>query len=73
VAASDICQVVTIRLGTFVLGNGEVVKIEETGEPGVRLVGTVGSGHIRFFHVGKGEAVVIATDGSNNTASAVCR
>jgi hypothetical protein len=73
VSASDICGVVTIRLGSYVLGNGETVKIEETGNSEVRLIGTVGPDHIRFFHVGKGGAVVTATDGSGNTASAVCR
>ncbi len=73
VSASDICGAVTIRLGSYVLGNGEIVKIEETGKSEVRLIGTVGPDNIRFFHVGKGGAVVTATDGSGNTASAVCR
>ena len=28
---------------------------------------------VRHFHVGKGQAIVTATDGSNNVSSAVCK
>jgi len=75
VSASDNngCAPPTIRLGSFVLANDEVIKIDETGQAGVRLIGTIGPNQIRFFHVGKGQAVVTATDGSGNVSSAVCR
>jgi hypothetical protein len=73
VAASDACDTPTIRLGTFVLANGERIKINETGHSGVTLVGTVGPDHIRHFQVGKGQAVITATDASGNVGSAVCR
>jgi hypothetical protein len=55
-----------------VLTNGETIKINETGQPGVRLIGEVAGG-IRHFHVGKGQGVITATDGSNNVTSVVCR
>ena len=29
--------------------------------------------HIRHFHGGKGEAVIVATDPSSNVGSAICR
>jgi hypothetical protein len=73
VAASDACGAPTTWLGSFVLGNNEIVKIVETGEPGVRFIGTVGPDNIRYFQVGKGEAIIVATDGSGNTSSAVCK
>ncbi len=72
-SASDACDTPIIRLGTFVLANGERIKINETGQPGVTFVGYVGPDHIRHFHVGKGEAVITATDASSNVASALCR
>lgn len=73
VAAADNCAgPVTLKLGSFTIGNGEVIQIQETGKPGVRLIGTVGHG-IRHFQVGKGEAVILATDAVGNTARAVCR
>jgi hypothetical protein len=75
IAASDACGPPVTRLGSFVLGNNEIVKIVETGEPGVHFIGTVGPNNIRFFQVGKGEAVIVATatDGSGNMSSAVCK
>ena len=73
VSATDACGAPTIRLGTYVLATGEIVKIEQTGQPGIRLVNDVKSGAIRHFQVGKGEAVITATDGSGNVASAICR
>jgi hypothetical protein len=73
VAAADDCDGQTApKLGSFRLNNGEVIKIEETGKPGVRLINTVGAGKIRHFQVGKGEAVILATDAAGNTARAVC-
>jgi hypothetical protein len=72
VRADDACGKPVIRLGTFVLDDGEQIKIEETGKAGVRFIDLVGAGY-RHFHVGKGQAIVTATDSSGNTASAVCR
>jgi hypothetical protein len=71
VAAGDACATPAIRLGAFTLAAGEVVMINVTGRPGVRLVNTVAG--IRHFQVGPGEDVITATDASGNTASAVCR
>jgi len=72
VSASDDCNAPVIRLGTFVLANGEIVKIDVTGQPGVRLVNDV-SRNTRHFQVGKGQDVVSATDGSNNVTTVACR
>ena len=73
VSSTDACTAPTIRLGTFVLANGEEIKIEETGRSGIRLVNSVGTGQTKHFQVGKGEAVITATDGSGNVATAYCR
>jgi hypothetical protein len=72
VSATDACATPIIRLGTFVLAEGETIMINETGRAGIRLIGTVAGG-IRHFQVGRGEGVITATDPSGNTASAVCR
>jgi hypothetical protein len=72
VSADDICGEPVIRLGSFVLNDGEQIKIEETGKDGVQFIDLVGAG-FRHFHVGKGQAVVSATDSSGNVATAVCR
>jgi hypothetical protein len=61
-----------IRLGGFSLANGEVVMINETGQAGIRLVNDLTPGQVRHFQVGKGEAVITATDESGNPASALC-
>jgi hypothetical protein len=71
VSSSDACGAPVIRLGSYVLANGEKIRINETGQPGVRLI-NVQNG-IRHFHVGKGQSVITATDGSNNVTSAVCQ
>ena len=71
VSTTDACATPILRLGSFVLAEGERIKINETGQPGVRLIGTVGG--IRHFHVGKGEAVITATDPSSNVGTVVCR
>jgi hypothetical protein len=71
-AADDCSSLVTIRLGPFTIRNGEVIQIEQTGQPGVRLLNDRGNG-IRHFQVGNGEALVSATDASGNTANAACR
>jgi hypothetical protein len=73
VAASDDCGgPTTLKLGSFTLASGEVIKIEETGKPGVRLINSVGVDKTRHFQVGKGEGVVLATDASGNVARATC-
>jgi hypothetical protein len=53
------------------LGNGEVIQIQETGQAGVRLLGDVKG--VRQFQVGKGEAFITATDAAGNSANAACR
>jgi hypothetical protein len=73
VSAVDACAVPILRLGSFVLAEGERIKINVTGQPGVRLVGTVGPDRIRHFHVGKGEAVITATDPSSHVGTVVCQ
>jgi hypothetical protein len=72
VSASDQCDTPVIRLGDFVLANGEVVQIQETGQPGVRLINDTRDGSIRHFLVGKGQATITATDASHNVATAAC-
>jgi hypothetical protein len=72
VSAADDCGRLTIRLGSYTLADGEVIKIQETGRPGVRLLGTVGKDRIRHFQVGKGGALITAADDANNAASVVC-
>ena len=54
-----------MHLGTFSVGDGEVIQIEETGQPGVRFLGTLGRSQIRRYQVGKGEAIITAADGSS--------
>ena len=74
VASTDSCGGGgSLKLGSFTLGNGEVIQIQETGKPGVRLIGTVGPDGIRHFQAGKGEALIVATDAAGNVARAVCR
>jgi hypothetical protein len=67
----DACGSSTIRLGSYVIANGETITIDETGQSGVTLVNT--SNGIRHFHVGKGQAVITSTDISGNVATAACR
>jgi hypothetical protein len=69
---SDDCGV-TLTLGSYTIGNGEQIKIEETGQPGVRLVNDVSSGNVRHFRVGKGQGLILATDGAGNTSTAACQ
>jgi hypothetical protein len=61
-----------LTLGSYVIANGEQIKIEETGQPGVRLQNVVSGDGIRKFLVGKGQGVILATDGSGNTSTAAC-
>jgi hypothetical protein len=73
VSAVDDCGGrLTHQLGAFTLDEGEVIQMNETGRPGVRLIGTIG-GNIRHFQVGKGEGVIRATDAAGNVARATCR
>jgi hypothetical protein len=73
VSAVDACSSrVNLRLGPFTLDNGEVIKITQTGQPGIRLLPGDGSG-IRHFQVGRDQAIVGATDPAGNSASAACR
>jgi hypothetical protein len=73
VSATDACLgAPVIRLGTHVLADGEVIMINETGRPGIRLVNTVGPDRIKHFQVGKGEAIISATDASDNVATVAC-
>ena len=71
VFSADACGAAPIRLGSFVLGNGELIKITRSRLPGVRLLGR--HGHIRHFSVGPGENVIGATDPSGNVGTAMCR
>ena len=71
VTSSDACGAPVIRIGSFVLANGETIMINETGQPGVQLVNTVNG--MKHFQVGKDQAIVTATDGSNNVTSVFCR
>ena len=73
ITATDACSPPVIRLGSFIIANGERIKITEVGKPGITLIGTVGPDHIRHFHVGKGQALITATDPSNNVGSVMCR
>lgn len=76
VGASDLCTAsggIVIALGSTMLANGETIKITQTpGASGVRLVNTMGPLAIKHFHVGPGDAVVIAQDASGNQASVRC-
>jgi hypothetical protein len=72
VSSIDACGAPVIRLGSYVLADGETIKINETGQSGVRLIGEV-QNRTRHFHVGKGQAVITATDGSGNVTTVVCR
>ncbi len=74
VSAVDACtSSLDIRLGSYRLADGEQIKIEEVGARGVRLVSAVGRDGIKHFLVGKGQAIITATDASGNTAHAICR
>jgi hypothetical protein len=73
VSASDSCAgKPVIKLGSYVLAEGEVIKINETGQPGVRLRNVVSADRIRHFQVGRGEAIITATDESHNVGSVNC-
>jgi hypothetical protein len=71
VTGFDACGAPVLTLGSFTIASGETIKIEETGQPGVRLQNVLNG--IRKFQVGKDEGVILATDGSGNTSTAACR
>jgi hypothetical protein len=71
VQADDICGEPVIRLGSYVLQDGEQIKIEESGQGGATFINVVDGS--RHFHVAKGQAIVTATDSAGNVATAVCR
>jgi len=71
VTSIDACGAPVIRIGSYVVANGETIKIIETGQSGVRLVSD--GGDQRRFHVGKGEGIVTSTDGSGNVTTVVCQ
>jgi hypothetical protein len=73
VTSADACGLAPIRLGSFTIANGETIAIEETGQSGITLNNTVTNDGIRHFKVGKGQAIVTATDGGGNVSSAICR
>ncbi len=73
VSAYDSCtSAPVIRLGSYVLADGETLMINETGQPGVRLINVIKGGSIRHFQVGKGEAIITATDESHNVGTVAC-
>jgi len=72
-SADDCTTSPEIRLGTFVLANGETVQITTSNRPGIMLLGEHGGTHIRHFRVGPGQNVIDATDGSGNQARATCQ
>jgi hypothetical protein len=74
VSASDVCSVSnTIRIGSYVLSNGETIKITQSpGQSGVTLVNTMGPAQIKHFRVGPGDAVITATDSNGNVGSVMC-
>ncbi len=72
VTGFDACGAPVLTLGSYVIGNGEQIKIEEVGQPGVRLQNLVAKDGVRKFFVGKGQGVILATDGAGNTSTAAC-
>src|SRR6185436_13565435 len=71
VSANDDCATPIIRLGEFTLADGEVIQIRESEVPGVRLIGT-SRDRIRLFEVGRGSAIIRATDTASNVSTAAC-
>jgi len=59
----------TIKLGSFTLGNNEVIQLQQTGQPGVRLVETTRSPGIRHFQVGPGENFIVAIGADTHLAA----
>ena len=74
VTATDVCTAApTVRLGSYVIANGETIKITRAPrQPGVTLVNTMELAGIRHFRVGAEDAVLTATDGAGNTKTVSC-
>ena len=68
VSARDACTAPVIRLGDFVLQDGETVRLVPHPRPGVRLL----RGTVKTFAVGPDDAAVTATDADGNTGRASC-
>jgi hypothetical protein len=64
----------TITLGSYVLQNGEIIRVTSNPKAGVSLVGPEHDNEKRFRHfkVGPGEALIIAIDAAGNSGSALC-
>lgn len=72
VFATDSCtESPTIRLGKFVLANGETIVIHRVVRPGVRLFDRGGLS-TKYFLVGPDDAVITATDAAGNVGRAAC-
>ena len=62
-----------IMLGSYSLVSGETIKITQRPEiSGVTLVGDMGQPGIKHFLVGRGDAVITATDQAGNAAARTC-
>lgn len=74
VGATDVCSTAnTIKIGSFILTNGETIKITQSpGQSGVELVNTMGPAQIKHFRVGPGDAVITVTDSNGNVGSVTC-
>ena len=62
----------TLRLGEYELQQGETIMINETGQSGIRLHNALGTGSVRQFHVGRGEAVLYSVDQYGNVGAVTC-
>ena len=71
-ASDDDCVPPTITLGPYPLTNGAVIQLQVTDQPGVQVRNTSRNG-IEHFQVGRGDAVVKATDLAGNASTARCR
>jgi hypothetical protein len=72
VAATDACsRAVTLTIGAFPLTSGQVIRIDQTRKPGVRLTKDK-RGRPQRFKVGPGQNAIKAIDASGLSASAVC-
>jgi hypothetical protein len=72
VAATDACsRAVTLTIGAFPLTSGQVIRLDQTRKPGVRLTKDK-RGRPQRFKVGPGQNAIKATDASGLRATAVC-
>jgi len=73
VSADDGSGTPTIQLGSHVLTNGELFRLQQTGQPGVRLIEKDRDG-VRQFHSGRADDFVIVTSNATGlSAIAFCR